>query len=584
MAEVGSEASEPAGRPPRQSNRGLVRARGPRWRGVGRPDRVVACRHPMARESYDYVIVGAGSAGCVLAARLTEDPSVRVLLLEAGGEDRRRELHIPAGFVSLFKSKLDWAYETEPEPGAANRTFYWPRGKVLGGSSSINAMLYIRGNRRDYDRWAAWGNAGWHFDGVLPYFKRAEDQSRGSSRLHGVGGPLRVSDPRSPSPLSDAFLRATEAAGYPTTKDFNGPEQDGFGFFQVTQRNGMRASTAVAYLRPARQRPNLTVRTHAMALGIEMEGTAARGVRYTADDDVHLALAEREVLLAGGAINSPQLLMLSGIGPASALEAHGLPVVVDLPAVGQNLQDHPAVPIVFRTHRDNTLDSAETLANLLRYVFFRRGPFTTTVCEAAGFLRSREDLEQPDLQINFLPTALVDHGFDQATDHGIDIAPTLLLPESQGEVTLRSADPREPVRIRAGYLEAPGDRRALIAGVRIARRIAAAPPLAKLIDHEVLPGSDVDDDDAMLAFIGRTVQTLYHPVSTCRMGPEPGGARPAVVDPSLRVHGTERLRVVDASVMPAIPAGNTNAPTIMIAEKAADLIRGLPPLQTEKSR
>lgn len=529
------------------------------------------------RESFDYVIVGGGSAGCALAARLSEDPNQQVLLLEAGPPDQRREIHIPAGFPSLFKTAIDWAFHTEPEPELGGRRLYWPRGKVLGGCSSINAMLYIRGHRRDYDGWRELGNRGWGFADVLPYFRGGENQARGASEWHGTGGPLEVCDPLHPNPLSHAFVAAGQELGFPLNEDFNGSEQEGVGLYQVTQKAGRRSSAAVAYLRPARRRRNLKVQTHASVRRVLFDGTRAVGIEFQDRRGEHRVEAKREVILSAGAIGSPQLLMLSGVGPADALREQGLPVVLDAPGVGGHLQDHPVVSVICRSHLAKTLDSAETLGNFLRYLLLRKGPFTSSVCEAGAFVHSGvEPAERdPDLQFHFVPAALRNHGFDQATDQGFNFGVTLIRPRSLGSLTLRSANPADPPCIHAGYLSAPRDLAALVEGVKIARRLAHTRAFQPYFDHEVVPGSAIESEAALANFVRQTLETLYHPVGTCRMGPVPqrGDEHPAVVDGELRVHGLEGLRVVDASVMPWIPAGNTNAPTLMIAEKAAAFLR-----------
>lgn len=518
---------------------------------------------------YDYIIVGAGSAGCVLANRLSEDGRATVLLLEAGGPDDHQAIHIPVTFAQLFKSPLDWAYETAPSPGLHGRTMFWPRGKMLGGSSSINAMIYQRGNQTDYDHWAALGNAGWSYADVLPYFKRAEHQERGADEFHGSDGPLNVADLRSPNPMSLAFVQAGQEVGLAHNADFNGATQEGVGLFQVTQKNGARCSAAVAYLHPALKRPNLHTQTQALVTRILLEGTRAVGVQYHSADKTEKVMARRAVILSGGAINSPQLLLLSGIGAGDQLQALGIPVVIDLPGVGQNLQDHLAMMAAYAALQPVSLSNAQKPEALQEYMTSASGPLSSNVGEAGAFVKSQPDLPAPDLQFHFAPAYFINHGFTQPGEHGLTIGPTLVRVHSRGALTLRSADPHTTPHIAPNYLADERDLAAMVVGVKLARRIAAAPALQPFLGSEVLPGPAVIDDRDLAESIRTHSQTLYHPVGTCKMG----GDRLAVVDAQLRVHGISNLHVVDASIMPTIVNANTNAPTIMIAEKAADMIK-----------
>jgi choline dehydrogenase len=520
--------------------------------------------------SADYVIVGAGSAGCVLAHRLSEDPAVRVVLVEAGGKDRHPNIKIPAAFAKQFHTALDWDYNTEPEPYCDNRSLFIPRGKSLGGSSSMNAMLYVRGRPLDYDLWEAEGAAGWGWEDVRPYFLRAEHNERGASEHHAVGGPLNVADERSPRALTRRFLEAAQHVGIPRIADYNGPEQDGASLCQVTQKNGRRWSTADAYLRPAQDRPNLEVRTGGHVVRIELEGDRATGVRVRDKRGrEEVVRADREVLLCAGAIGSPQLLMVSGIGPADHLRSVGVDVAVDSPAVGGNLQDHPYVVCVWEATEPESLFGADKPKPMLEWILRRSGPLTSSVAEAFAFVRSRPGLPAADLQYHFAPAYFVDNGAEEYDGHAFTMGPVLISPKSRGQMRLRSADPLEKPAIRTNTLAEPEDVAALVTGVELAREIAAAEPLASACGREIYPGADVRDDHDVEAHVRRAVELLYHPSGTCRMGGED-----AVLDPELRVRGVEGLRVVDASVFPVIPGGNTNAPTIMVAERAADLVRG----------
>jgi choline dehydrogenase len=525
-------------------------------------------------EEYDVVVVGAGSAGCALAGRLTEDASLRVLLLEAGGSDDVLEVQIPAACYKNWRTRLDWNYTTEPQAGLDGRKLFWPRGKVLGGSSSINAMIYIRGAAADYDEWAELtGDDSWSYDHVLPLFRRMEDNVRGADRFHGVGGPLRVENLRSPHPWTRAVVQSAVAAGYPRNDDFNGAAQEGVGQYQVTQKRGRRWSSADAYLHPAENRPNLTVLTGALTTRVLVADGRATGVEYRRGGRVYTAAATREVVLSGGAINSPQLLMLSGIGPAEHLREVGVDVVHDLPGVGEGLQDHPLVPVVWNVRTGDSLFRAESPSGYAKWFGARRGPLTSNLAESGLFTRSSEDLPEPDLQMHFLPVkfwkqAEVDPDVDAFT-----AAVVLVHVHSRGSVRLRSADPTWPPVIDAGYLTDERDLDALVAGVEKAREIAATGPLAAVLADEWSPGAGVQGREAVRATVRSTLESLYHPVGSCRMGAA-DGSDGSVVDPQMRVHGIEGLRVVDASVMPTLVRGNTNAPTIMLAERAADLILG----------
>jgi choline dehydrogenase len=523
---------------------------------------------------FDYVIVGAGSAGCVLANRLSADGKHSVLLLEAGPKDNNIWIHVPLGYGKLFKEKsVNWMYQTEPEPGLNGRQVFQPRGKVLGGSSSINGLLYVRGQHEDYDRWRQRGNAGWGYQDVLPYFKKAENQQRGADTYHGTGGPLPVSDWRHADPLSEAFVTAAAETGIPTNPDFNGATQEGAGFFQTTTRRGRRASTAFSYLRPAKSRSNLQIETSALAQRILFEGRRARAVEYRQAGGLRTARARKEILISGGAYNSPQLLQLSGVGPAELLKQHGIDIVLDAPGVGNDLQDHMQVRLVMRCAQRVTLNDTlnhpvrRALAGA-RYAAFRKGPLTIAAGTSGAFFKTNPRLATPDIQIHFLPFSTDKMGEKLHSFSGFTASVCQLRPESRGSLRIRSADPTVPPEIRINYLATETDRSAFIEGIRILRKILSAPALKPYVVEEFAPGAKVSSDEEVLGFCRQTGSTVYHPTSTCRMGNDPL----AVVDQRLRLRGIEGLRVVDASVMPDLMSGNTNAPTVMIAEKASDMI------------
>jgi choline dehydrogenase len=530
---------------------------------------------------FDYVIVGGGSAGCVVAARLAEDPGTRVLLLEAGPDASAvEEVRVPAAYSRLFRSRYDWNYVTVPQERADGRPVYWPRGRLLGGSSAMNAMIYIRGNRADYDAWRdSHGCAGWGYQDLLPYFRRAEDNSRGESPYHGAGGPLSVTDPRHRSEQARQFIEAAIRRGALANEDFNGPQQDGVGFYQVTQRDGRRCSAADGYL--AAKPENLTVVTNATASGLLIEGGRAAGVTYSRGGREEIARAEAEVILAAGAIGSPQLLMLSGIGPADHLRERGIYVIADLQGVGANLIDHPSVPVLWSTPGIKGLWESSGNAGFARWRLTHKGPLTSNVAEAGGFARSDPGLTAPDLQWHVLPIAFREQGLTDPASRAMTVLVTLADVASRGSLRLASRDPRHRPLIDPGYLSDVSDLSALAVGVRMARDYGTAAPLSKICAGELAPGDGVHTDHAVRDYIRSAVVTTYHPAGTCAMGGDSAAGRSgreSVVDPLLRVRGVDGLRVVDASVLPTLPRGNTNAPVIAIAERAADLIAGRAPL------
>ena len=525
-------------------------------------------------ENFDFIVIGAGSAGCVLANRLSADGRYRVLLLEAGGRDWNPWIHVPVGyFKTMHNPKTDWCYMTEPDPGLGGRRLNWPRGKVLGGSSSINGLLYIRGNRTDYDHWRQLGNTGWAYEDVLPYFMRAEDQERGADAFHGTGGPLSVSNARNRRELCDRFIDACEEIGIPRNDDVNGAEQEGAGYFQVTLRNGFRCSTAVGYLRPARSRANLKVVTKAQVERIGFDGRRAREVCFLRAGKRERATAAREIVLSAGAIGSPQILKLSGVGPGDELQGHGIPVLHDLPGVGENLQDHLQIRMVFRTSRPITFnDELRTIFGRgragLEYLLFRTGPLTLAASLVCVFTTVDPNAVAPDVQFHVQPLSSDNPGKGLHPFSAFTSSTCQLRPESRGRILLRSPDPLEKPLIHPNYLSAAKDQEIAVAGMRLSRRIVSTSALGPLVSAEHAPGDRYQSDEALLEAARQVAQTIYHPTSTCKMGDDPM----AVVDARLRAHGLEGLRVADASIMPTIVSGNTNAPTIMIGEKASDMI------------
>ncbi len=521
---------------------------------------------------YDYVIVGAGSAGCVLAARLSEDPDVNVLLLEAGPPDTNENIHVPLGYLQLAGTEVDWGYFTAPEPNCNGRRIALPRGRVLGGSSSVNAMVYIRGNRLDYDEW---GVPGWAWDDLFPYFLKSEDNERGASQWHGVGGPLPVSDQRSGNAITPAFVDAAVEAGLTRNEDFNGAEQDGAGMYQVTQRGGMRASAAVAYLHPAMERPNLTVMPYMHVNRVLFEGTRAVGVEATQLGQAQELRAEREVILSGGSFNSPQLLMLSGVGPAEHLAMREIETLLDQPAVGENLSDHACAYEVWTTPEPESLLQALEPAALEEFTASQTGPFASNLAESGGFARVEAGAPAPDVQFHVAPIQIVDEGMSDPEAHGVWVSVCLLTPRGRGSVRLASKDPTAKPIVRNEFYAEEADQTRMVGALRLLEEICAQPAMRPYCAEPfTVPAGD--GDDALRAHLAQTTFPIYHPVGTCAIG--------SVVDAELRVEGLEGLRVVDASVMPAVPRGNTNAPTIALAERAADLIRGAVPAAVPEKR
>ncbi|WP_088278311.1 GMC family oxidoreductase [Ideonella sp. A 288] len=530
----------------------------------------------MAAE-FDYIVVGAGSAGCVLAARLSEDPATRVLLLEAGPPDRSPWIHLPIGYgKTMWSPAVNWCFHTDPDPGMNGRRIYWPRGKTLGGCSSINGLIYIRGQREDYDHWAALGNPGWAFDDCLPYFRRSEGNQRGDSEFHGGHGPLRVSDIAARHPLIEAFIDGAGQVGVPRTDDFNGARQEGAGYFQLNTHRGWRCSTAKAYLVPARHRPNLRVVTEAQVGGLLFDGARASGVRYRQQGVDHVVRASAEVLLAAGAIQSPQLLQLSGIGAPDLLQRHGIAVRQALPGVGANLQDHLQIRLIFEcsqpiTTNDQLNSWAGQVSIGLQWLFRRTGPLAVGINQGGCFMRALPDSSRPDIQFHVATLSADMAGGKVHPFSGFTMSVCQLRPASRGHIRIRSADPFQPPEMQPHYLSAELDRRAAVAAVKAARAIAAAPAMRPLVAREVKPGPEAGDDAALLEFCRNQGATIFHPSGTCAMGRDPAAG--AVLDARLRVHGVPGLRVVDCSAMPTLVSGNTNAPVVMMAEKAVDMIR-----------
>ena len=527
-------------------------------------------------EQFDYIVVGAGSAGCVLAGRLSEDPATRVLLLEAGPPDRSLWIHLPIGYGrTMWSDTYNWRFNTDPDPNMNGRRIYWPRGKTLGGSSSINGLIYIRGQREDYDHWAELGNTGWGYDDVLPYFIKSEGNQRGAIPFHGSGGPLKVSDIGARHELIEAFIDGAGQIGVPRTDDFNGAQQEGAGYYQLTTHKGWRCSTAKAYLDPARGRTNLRIETDAFAAGLIMDGTRAVGVRYRQAGQMKEARCKAEVLLAAGSIQSPQLLQLSGIGPRALLEKHGIPVVLDAPGVGENLQDHLQIRLSFECTKPITtndqLNSIVGQAKLgLQWLLFRSGPLAVGINQGGCFMRALpSEAQTPDIQFHVATLSADMAGGKVHPYSGFTMSICQLRPESRGHIRIRGADPFEPPEMQPNYLSTDLDRRTAVAGVKAARAIAASTAMRPYVKREVKPGPQDTTDDALLEFCRNNGATIFHPTGTCRMGID----ALAVVDPRLRVNGVAGLRVVDCSVMPVLVSGNTNAPAVMMAEKAVDMIR-----------
>jgi choline dehydrogenase len=531
----------------------------------------------MSDDTFDYIVTGAGSAGCAVAARLSEDGRFRVLLLEAGQRDSNPWIHIPVGYHKLYAhNELNWKFESEPVPGLNGRTCYQPRGKMLGGTSSLNGMIYMRGTAADYDGWRQRGCEGWDWASVLPYFRKAEDQERGEDEFHGVGGPLKVTDQRARSPIVDAVIEAAVQAGVPRNPDFNGSSQEGVGYYQATVGDGRRWSTATAYLKPARNRRNLLVMPEAQATRILIKDGQAVGVEYQTRDGLKTAHARGEVVVSGGVYGSPQLLLLSGIGPGAHLSEMGIEVVRELAAVGENLHDHFNSYVAFRSTQKGTLNDlalspGQQIAAGMQYALGRRGPLSGTSTLAGILLRSDERFDRPDLQLNIFLWSIDYRDSTGVYPHkwpGFSISPVHLRPEGRGRVSLKSPDPLRAPRIEFNFLATDYDIDAMLHGLRFARKIAAQPALSSIVAEEVQPGSGVMSDEDMIADLRNRGVSNLHPVGTCRMG----GGRDAVVDARLRVHGVRKLRVADASIMPQIPGGNTNAPSIMIGEKAARMV------------